>query len=166
MNDVAEAAVAIITVGFSRDILLVRRADNPQDPWAGHWAFPGGRREEGESIIETCIRECEEECGILLAADAIRETLPISYAGLSMNRSVAVAPFHWHFEEAPVIKLDVTELQSSTYLPLDRFRNLSHHSSGRLAVAYPDRDYPYLELEGTPLWGFTYQVLHQWLDPK
>lgn len=30
----------------------------------GHWAFPKGHREQGESDIETALRELEEEIGI------------------------------------------------------------------------------------------------------
>lgn len=166
MDEEPRAAVAIITVGDAGDILLVRRADNPQDPWAGHWALPGGRREPGETLLETCIRECHEECSIQLEPDELRERLPVAYAGRAMNRPLPVLPLHWHFNEQPDIRLDYTELQSHSFLSPDAFRHWNRHSSGRLAVAYPEREYPYYEFKGVPLWGFTYQVLCQWLQSK
>lgn len=162
----ARAAVAIITVGQLPEVLLVRRADDPRDPWAGHWAFPGGRREAGETLLETCIRECEEECGIRLPSEHVREELPISLAGRSMNKPIPVAPFHWHLDEIPLLSLDETEIQSASFLSLSAFRNWDSHDSGRLAPAYPDREYPYFEHEGVPLWGFTYTVLRQWIHSK
>ena len=39
-------------------ILLIRRADN------GHWAFPAGAMEVGESVIENAARETFEETGL------------------------------------------------------------------------------------------------------
>ena len=88
----------------------------------------------------------------------------MSYAGRAMNKPVAVAPFHWHFSERPQITLDETELQHAAYLPFGEFRKWDSHSSGRLATAYPEKEYSYYEFEGTPLWGFTYQVLRQWIS--
>jgi 8-oxo-dGTP pyrophosphatase MutT (NUDIX family) len=38
-------------------VLLLKRADT------GEWAFPGGQIEEGESIEEGAVRECQEEMG-------------------------------------------------------------------------------------------------------
>ena len=162
--DEVKAAVALITVGEDPHILLVRRADNPKDPWSGHWALPGGRREEGESPLETCIRECAEECGFLLNPDEFRAELPVSLAGRALGRSLAVAPFHWHLEKRPALALEVAEIQDASYLSLEQFTRWSSHSSGRLAAAYPEREYPFYEYQGTPLWGFTYQVIKRWVE--
>lgn len=45
--ELASAAVAVIVrhAGTLRSALLGRRATNPQDPWSGQIAFPGGRSE-------------------------------------------------------------------------------------------------------------------------
>ena len=64
-----EAAVAAIVVGAQEpEILVLKRRPHPQDPWSGHYAFPGGRRDpEDEDLLATCLRETREECGISLA---------------------------------------------------------------------------------------------------
>ncbi len=41
-------------------ILLTRRTDN------GQWCLPGGRMEAGENLAEACIREVQEETGLLV----------------------------------------------------------------------------------------------------
>src|SRR5262249_28631780 len=48
----------VIVVNDQGEILLIRRTDNE------NWAVPGGGMDLGESIIDTAIRETEEETGI------------------------------------------------------------------------------------------------------
>lgn len=42
-------------------VLLVKRTG--ESDFAGHWAFPGGKVEEGETIMSAALRECMEEVG-------------------------------------------------------------------------------------------------------
>lgn len=44
-------------------ILMIKRGENLTRN-AGHVAFPGGMREEGEEVVETALREVEEELGV------------------------------------------------------------------------------------------------------
>jgi 8-oxo-dGTP pyrophosphatase MutT (NUDIX family) len=37
----------------------------------GQWAFPGGRVDAGESVVQTALREMREEVAVALAADAV-----------------------------------------------------------------------------------------------
>jgi 8-oxo-dGTP pyrophosphatase MutT (NUDIX family) len=69
----ARAAVALIlregTNGL--ELLFIRRADHPQDPWSGQMAFPGGRAEPGEEDLKaTAVRETAEEIGVDLESAA------------------------------------------------------------------------------------------------
>ncbi|KAI9597680.1 NUDIX hydrolase domain-like protein, partial [Syncephalis fuscata] len=45
------------------ELLFIRRTSNPQDPWSGQIAFPGGKRESGETDREAAERETREEVG-------------------------------------------------------------------------------------------------------
>lgn len=51
---------AIIMQG--EDVLLTRRA--PKEKLAGHWEFPGGKVEHGESLSDCLRRELKEELGV------------------------------------------------------------------------------------------------------
>jgi 8-oxo-dGTP diphosphatase len=48
------------------DVLLGQRPEGK--PYPGYWEFPGGKVEEGESILEALEREFVEELGIHVAA--------------------------------------------------------------------------------------------------
>jgi 8-oxo-dGTP pyrophosphatase MutT (NUDIX family) len=50
--------------------ILTRRAKT-LGSHAGQWALPGGRRDHGESVVETALRETHEEIGIQLGPDAV-----------------------------------------------------------------------------------------------
>jgi len=45
-----------------QEYLLAQRP--PGKAYAGYWEFPGGKREPGESLAETCRRELREELGV------------------------------------------------------------------------------------------------------
>lgn len=53
-------AAGVVFVAPDGDILLLRRS-NAETNFAGHWALPGGKGEEGESPEDTAVREAGEE---------------------------------------------------------------------------------------------------------
>jgi 8-oxo-dGTP pyrophosphatase MutT (NUDIX family) len=63
------AAVSIVIIPAPANnqaaILLTRRSRNLRRH-AGQYALPGGRLDEGESITQAALRECEEEIGLTL----------------------------------------------------------------------------------------------------
>jgi 8-oxo-dGTP pyrophosphatase MutT (NUDIX family) len=75
----APIAAGIVFVAPDGDVLVLRRAANEEN-YAGHWALPGGKAEEGESAQDAATRESIEELGIdpddgaLLKAMDTRET--------------------------------------------------------------------------------------------
>ncbi|HEX5073589.1 MAG TPA: CoA pyrophosphatase [Gemmatimonadaceae bacterium] len=69
------AAVAIVLRRTAADVielLLIKRSERANDPWSGHIALPGGRRDPSDATLQdTAIRETREETGIDLARDGI-----------------------------------------------------------------------------------------------
>jgi len=60
----------MVGVAGGAALLLCRRALR-MNSHAGQWALPGGRIDQGESVIEAALREVEEEIGLRPIPDAV-----------------------------------------------------------------------------------------------
>ena len=163
-NNACAAVALIITECASPSVLLLRRAKNKDDPWSGQWAFPGGKREEGDAdLIDTSIRETYEECGCLLSRDELTMTLPLATAGNYSGHPVLVAPFLWKLKEKKELRIDTTEMEEARWQKIETFKDPALHSDGLVIPEYPQHKFPYVMLDDIPLWGFTYRVLMDYL---
>jgi 8-oxo-dGTP pyrophosphatase MutT (NUDIX family) len=163
-----EAAVAVIRLvephsglGASPDphYLILRRAVSPLDPWSGHFAFPGGRRDPDDpSLLAACYRETREECGLDLGPARLVATLPVTEAGNALGRPVRVTPYLFELSARPVITLDPRECAASHWVSQTHLRDPLNH--GFIApLPGSDRRFPGVRLHDGHIWGFTYQVL-------
>src|SRR6185295_12084220 len=66
---IPEAAVALVLAGPGEDLSVcaIRRAEHPLDPWSGHMALPGGRKDATDPHPRAAAeRETWEEVGLAL----------------------------------------------------------------------------------------------------
>lgn len=165
----AEAAVAVIrkispVPGDDPAYLILRRADNPHDPWSGHYAFPGGRRDpEDPSLLHACLRETREECGLHLPASALVETLPVTEAGNVLGRPIRVTPYLFQLTRQPDITLAPLECASYHWVAASHLRNPDHHVH-ITPLSGSSLRFPAIRLHDGYIWGFTYKVLAVLLD--
>ncbi|MCW2846554.1 MAG: hydrolase [Marmoricola sp.] len=86
--DVTVDVVALADVGGEPHLLVVRRG-NP--PFEGQWAFPGGYLEVDEDLAPAAARELEEETGLALSADRLRQLGAYGEPGRDpRNRTISV----------------------------------------------------------------------------
>jgi 8-oxo-dGTP pyrophosphatase MutT (NUDIX family) len=160
-----EAAVAIVRAREPEDaILLIRRTEREGDPWSGHWSLPGGRRDpQDPDLLHTALRELEEECGIRLAREQLRAALEPSSAGRKMGRRILVAPFAFSVDRQLPTVADPLEAVEALWIPVRVLRDPARHSAGPVPGMPGHMHFPAIDLNGMPLWGFTYRLLMNWL---
>jgi 8-oxo-dGTP pyrophosphatase MutT (NUDIX family) len=160
-----EAAVAIVQAGLPPgSILLIRRAEREDDSWSGHWSLPGGRRDPGDpDLLHTALRELAEECGLELTRDHLQSALAHTLARRRVGPYLLVAPFLFRADRELPTTLDAREAVSSLWMPVSSLLDPARHIL-RAVPGRPDSMlFPCIELDGPPLWGFTYRLLTDWL---
>ena len=154
-----EAAVALILARSQggADLLLVERASRAGDPWSGHMAFPGGRREPGDAdLLETARRETLEESGIDLGAveplGALDDLMPKN----PRLPPIALRPFVFGLPRRPRVRRNA-ELSGHYWLGLDALRGCA--ARGSVLVDGKARAVRCYRLGEKLVWGMTERML-------
>ena len=135
------AAVAVILVPSPDAVLLIRRAERPGDPWSGHMALPGGRREEVDAdLVGTAVRETFEEVGLTLARTDLLGSLDDVVPRTPVLPPIAVRPYVFSLPERPPL-VPNPEVAATRWVHLD---HLLHPEDPPLSACPPR--YP----RGTP----------------
>lgn len=157
------AAVAAVLRNLeSPEILLIKRAHHPHDPWSGHMAFPGGRYEPSDpDTVATALRETREEVGIDLAASAAYLGALDDVHALSRERRIdlVIVP-HVFVLATDVVPVPAPEeVEAAMWVPLGpMFRGetetaLSYHHEGK------DQRFPAWQVGEDVVWGLTHRML-------
>jgi len=162
----SEAAVSLLLrpSGDGVEFLAIRRAENEGDPWSGHMALPGGRRDPSdEDLWETAARETLEEVGVNLA-EAGRRLGQLDDVAPRTRRIPAIAITPFVVGVTPEVEAQTSsEVERAVWVPLDVVIEAKHRGSMTLDVL-PDREFPTIEYEGHVIWGLTYSILGQFED--
>ena len=111
-------------------LLYIKRSNSYEDRFAGHVAFPGGKQEIGESLLDAAIRETYEEVGIDLLdknkfAFVKQYPLTIPFFFMPNNRRMYISPFVFvqlTFEDVD-ITLQEREVGSSVWTSVEFLAN-------------------------------------------
>ncbi len=158
------AVAAILRFDSAAQVLLIKRAQHPQDPWSGHMAFPGGRKDDTDvDLLATACRETAEEVGLDLARSAqlvgrLDDVQAVSRARLV---DLVIVPQVFVLHEQVVVAVDHGEVDEALWAELGPMM------SGSCATVRPyvhrgtTLELPAFRVGQHVVWGLTYQMLQQ-----
>jgi len=145
---------------------MIKRKENPDDPWSGHYAFPGGGVEKKETLKDAAFRETYEEVGINIPLD--------SYGGeffrLQIKKEGRPLPFaissHVSFmttESLPLFNECPKEVESAFWLPLEKLLDPKHIIEKSFTFPWGAYELPCICFDEHVIWGISYMIFHELL---
>jgi len=144
-----------------RDLLLTERAHDMRSH-PGQISFPGGSVDEGETALETALREAREETDLDPAGVEIFGQLPELWLPPS-NFAVTPVLAWWH-TPAPVTVVDPAEVNAILREPIDELLDPAHRISVRHPSGYVGPGFTIGEDKDLILWGFTAGIISRLFD--
>lgn len=157
------AAVAAVLRGASEpEVLLIRRAEHPDDPWSGHMAFPGGRHDPTDrDLLHTAVRETLEEVGLDLPSRGrlLGRLDDIPALARGRRTGMAIAPFVFELVDREPDLRPNCEVQEILWAPLGPL--MRGEASTTIAYSHEGGTLhlPAFDVQGRIVWGLTYQML-------
>ena len=120
---------------------------------------PGGRLEQGETALETALRETWEEIGVGPESIEILGSLSELFVDVS---GFLIQPFVGWLTEKPVFAINAAEVEKTILFPLVQYKDKLEETeletvSGKLKV-------PCFHFEGEVIWGATAMILAEFYD--
>lgn len=134
-------------------VLIERPSHLKKHP--GQIAFPGGRREEGESRLEAALRETTEEIGVAATSVDVLGALTPLFIPPS---NFCVYPYVGWISDLPPMVLDPGEVASAFSHPLAQFVDGPRELVELRALG---RAVPAWRINGHTVWGATAMMLSE-----
>lgn len=165
-----EASVAMVlrerAPGRLPELLMIRRAEHEGDPWSGHMAFPGGRREdEDPDLRQTAIRETLEELALDLSSAALLGQLrPV----VTPSRAVRLPRMRVHaytfgLREVPPMQPN-GEVASVHWFGLERLLADEGRATFPYSWSGEKLRLPCIRLDGCFIWGMSLRMIDDLLE--
>jgi 8-oxo-dGTP pyrophosphatase MutT (NUDIX family) len=153
------AAVAVVLVPSPDAVLLIRRAERAGDPWSGHMALPGGRRDPADQdLVATAVRETFEEVGLRLDRGDLLGGLDDVVPRTPVLPPIAVRPFVFGLADRPEVTPN-PEVAGVRWVHLDHLLHPETYHSARLEIRGEPREFPAYRVDESIVWGMTERIL-------
>jgi 8-oxo-dGTP pyrophosphatase MutT (NUDIX family) len=162
-----QAAVALVL--RARDpleLLLIKRAQSERDPWSGHMALPGGRRDESDTdLLRTAIRETHEETGVDLGSGGkplgrLEDVAPSS----PRLPKLTISPYVFGVPASVEARVASREVERVCWVALSNLGDAAMRSEIQIPLPGGTRSFPSFLVEGEHVWGLTYRILERFLQ--
>jgi 8-oxo-dGTP pyrophosphatase MutT (NUDIX family) len=162
MKQAAVAAVLREVKEGAPELLFIRRAEHPKDPWSGHMAFPGGRVDkEDESALGAAIRETREELALDLPALArpLGELSHLMAIAHGKPLPMVIVPFVFELVEEPKL-VPSDEVQEALWVPISFLADRMNRSTMEWSIM----TLPCYHYQGRTIWGLTLRMVDELLE--
>jgi 8-oxo-dGTP pyrophosphatase MutT (NUDIX family) len=160
------AAVATVlrpTPTGSSEVLLIRRSQDPRDPWSGHMAFPGGRADPAdEDLLATARRETAEEVGLHLAQEDV-ELLgrldDVQAMAKGRFAPLIITPYVFRLRSAQTLHPNPAEVEEALWADLAPMLRGESATTKRYEFEGRNYELPGYEVGNAVVWGLTFHML-------
>lgn len=141
--------------------LLIKRATY-DGVHSGQVSFPGGKFEESdESLIQTALREAQEEVGIDPLKVEVLGTLTPLFIPVS---NMEVLPVIGLLHKKPDLHLNLEEVEFTIEVPICHLKNPANHMSKRIYVRDYPIEAPYIKVDCEDVWGATAMIISEFIE--
>ncbi len=162
-NNYHDSAVLILLFPLENkiNICLIRRPSTMKNH-AGQIAFPGGRREkEDADLVQTALREAQEEIGIAAHTVEILGQLSTVYVQIS---DFLITPVVGWLNEFPETVIDSSEVDEIIFISLEELANSINRCEREMDTRTGRIKVPGYEINGCFIWGATAMMLAELVD--
>lgn len=162
---VRRSAVALILREFNGaiEVLMIKRADRPGDPWSGHMAFPGGMAEKGDrNSLETARRETWEEIGLdtRVYTDCIGRLSDVLTPTHGRRRAMVITPYLFAIDEVPPLAHN-HEVAEVVWVPLNFLFDRNNRQTMTWEVKKIPVKLPCYFYQQRRIWGLSLRMLDE-----
>ncbi|MBX3025670.1 CoA pyrophosphatase [bacterium] len=166
---VARAAVALVLAEAAPDVelLLIQRAIRDDDPWSGHMALPGGRRDPGDAdAIATATRETHEEVGVDLrhGAEVIGRLDELRAVARHRPLDLVITPVVFALRHPVALRPSPREVESALWVPLSFLASAEAAATYERTLDGITSTFPAYRYGRYTIWGLTHRILQGFLE--
>lgn len=163
----SEAAVLLVLrpAGDTLELLLIERAEKEGDPWSGHMALPGGRRQiDDADLLATALRETREETGIAVPGGDVLGPLDEVQPGARRRFSIVIAPFVAAVPAETAAVPEPSEVKTAIWVPLPHLASEEAVDEILIELEDESRAFPALNYQEYVIWGLTHRILEDFIE--